>query len=132
MQSGQLIAGRPNSMPWLTHYGIILKEGNEYSVLHNTIFKGVGHSSLEQWLSSRKALYVKPTGLENYPNSFIVNRFNTTCNKPYHVLFHNCEHFADCMLGKPAFSEQVRKFLMIGIGLILLAVAVSACLLKLK
>jgi hypothetical protein len=115
--TGQIIKASVNDLPLIYHYGIVLIDGEQIYVLHNSPDNVHMIDTLDNYLESREIIEIRNTHLNNLPINYILNRFNEDCKQTYHVINYNCEHFIDCMLNEQHQSEQlVGWFMAFGIG----------------
>ena len=109
-RSGQVIKANVNSMPLVDHYGIILVEGNETYVIHNTPFRNAVIDRIDDFLDSRTLVSLQNTYLEYNSNDSIINRFEKQCKRSYGLFEYNCEHFIGCMLNQSETSPQLQSW----------------------
>lgn len=112
MNNGDIIQARVRNVPGIFHFGIIVIEGGQAYVFHNTPFRGTVCDPLPLFLRTRYGAEFRPSKLSGRPTPEIVNRFEQ-CKGNYHLLSFNCEHFIDCMMDQPYESPQLVRAIVI-------------------
>jgi len=107
----------------VTHPGIVVMQGDQLMVIHNTPFAGgVVMSSMEEYASDHKVIISKKYTSSLLPSQVAKNA-RSALGQKWFLLF-NCQHFVTWAAGHKPNSPDLKKACFLSIG--------ALCLLTLK
>lgn len=108
MTSGDVIKTQGSAVfPLVLHHGVVLQDGSNTFVMHNTPDKGGAViEPLPSFLETRRIVSITPSHLNNLSNTELINRFKTSAGR-FDLISYNCEHFVERMLGRKIQSTQL-------------------------
>jgi len=111
--TGDVLKVKADIFPLISHYGVIIRNNEEFSVYHNDPFtlNDIGGSIIKEdalkWIKNKEIVSIISTKLSE---SEIKNKIKLLSNRKYHFLNNNCEHFIAQLKNQNYFSPQVVGF----------------------
>jgi hypothetical protein len=122
LKTGDFIKARVIKLPLISHYGIVVVDGDNVMVYHNTPkkYNHLGGSimchNIDIWLKSREIISIINTDMTA---EYIKNLTDMNIKKKFNLFNFNCEHYAFLLKdGKPK-SPQLWRWI-VAVGAILL------------
>lgn len=128
LETGDLIKFKADLVPFIYHYGIIKRNGDEVLFFHNqkdfkNLFGGnLVLQNLEDYVKGREVILVEKTSINLDNIDTIIDKLK---DKSYDPINYNCEHFINTVKEGKWISPQVGKW-----GLVLSAVIIGVILSK--
>jgi len=122
LKTGDIIKVKSNLLPIIYHYGIVLKNDNQFLVFHNDPFSfnksggNIVSECFDNWVKGKEIKEIYSTGVNEQE---IINTINKNHKKQYHFLNNNCEHFVLSVKNKNNYSPQVIGWSIIALSSII-------------
>ncbi len=110
LKTGDVIKVKAEILPIIYHYGIVVKNENNFVVYHNDPFtfnrKGgnIIKENAEDWIKNKEIVCVINTNLTEID---IELKVKNSIKDKYHFFNNNCEHFIDGIRNNIVYSPQV-------------------------
>lgn len=116
LKTGDIVKVKSEKLPIIYHYGIVIKDDVEFSILHNDpdkINKSGGNiikETLKDWIKNKEIVEVSSTNANKDEIYAIAENLKKL---KYDLIHFNCEHFVNFVNKQKNVSPQVLNWLLV-------------------
>lgn len=92
LRTGDILICQPDGIPFIQHFGVVVREGRETYVYHIVPERDVCRDTAKEFLATRKLLQIRQTSVTR---RHMLNRYREVANRKYDMIEFNCVHFAE-------------------------------------
>lgn len=116
LKTGDIVKVKSEKLPIIYHYGIVINDDVEFSILHNDpdkINKTGGNiikEPLQKWINNKEIVEVTSTNANKDEIYTIAEKLKKL---KYDLIYFNCEHFVNFVNKQKNGSPQIINWLLV-------------------